>query len=51
MGNDILSFITGEKLPDSVSGFRAYSREALFEINVTSKFSYVIDTIIQSYKK
>lgn len=51
MGNNVLSFITGEKLPDSVSGFRAYSREALFEINVTSKFSYVIDTIIQSYKK
>lgn len=49
--NIILSFITWEKLPDSVSWFRAYSREALFEINVTSKFSYVIDTIIQSYKK
>ncbi|NRH21505.1 glycosyltransferase family 2 protein [Candidatus Gracilibacteria bacterium] len=51
MGNTVLSFITGERLPDSVSGFRAYSREALYEINVTSKFSYVIDTIIQSYKK
>lgn len=51
MGNVVLSFITGERLPDSVSGFRAYSRESLFEINVTSKFSYVIDTIIQSYKK
>jgi glycosyltransferase involved in cell wall biosynthesis len=51
LGNIVLSFITGEKLPDSVSGFRAYSREALFELNVTSKFSYVIDTIIQSYKK
>lgn len=34
-----------------MSGFRAYSREALFELNVTSKFSYVIDTIIQAYKK
>lgn len=51
MGNLILSFITWEKLLDSVSGFRAYSRDSLYEINVTSKFSYVIDTIIQSYKK
>lgn len=51
LGNIVLSFIVKEKLPDSVSGFRAYSREALFELNVTSKFSYVIDTIIQAYKK
>jgi glycosyltransferase involved in cell wall biosynthesis len=51
LGNVVLSFITGESLPDSVSGFRAYSRESLYELNVTSKFSYVIDTIIQSYKK
>ncbi len=49
--NVVLSFVVQEKLPDSVSGFRAYSRDALFELNVTSKFSYVIDTIIQSYKK
>lgn len=49
--NIVLSIITWEKLPDSVSGFRAYSRESLFELNVTSKFSYVIDTIIQAYKK
>lgn len=51
LGNIVLSFIVKEKLPDSVSGFRAYSRDALFELNVTSKFSYVIDTIIQAYKK
>lgn len=49
--NICLSFITWENLPDSVSGFRAYSRESLFELNVTTKFSYVIDTIIQAYKK
>lgn len=49
--NKVLSFIVNDKLPDSVSWFRAYSRESLFELNVTSKFSYVIDTIIQAYKK
>lgn len=51
MGNRVVSFVAGEKLPDSVSGFRAYSREALYEINVTSRFSYVVDTLIQIYKK
>lgn len=51
LGNHVLSFVVNEKLPDSVSGFRAYSRESLFELNVTTQFSYVIDTIIQAYKK
>lgn len=49
--NIVLSIITWETLHDSVSWFRAYSRESLYELNVTSKFSYVIDTIIQAYKK
>jgi small-conductance mechanosensitive channel len=51
LGNIVLSGIVNEKLPDSVSGFRAYSRESLFELNVTTRFSYVIDTIIQAFKK
>lgn len=51
IGNYVVSFVAGEEIPDSVSGFRAYSREALYEINVTSRFSYVVDTLIQAYKK
>lgn len=51
LGNSVLSFVVWETLPDSVSWFRAYSRESLFELNVTTRFSYVIDTIIQAYKK
>ncbi len=51
LGNRVISVVAGEKIPDSVSGFRAYSREALYEINVTSRFSYVVDTLIQAYKK
>lgn len=51
IGNWVVSFVAGESIPDSVSGFRAYSREALYEINVTSRFSYVVDTLIQIYKK
>lgn len=51
IGNHVVSFVAGERIPDSVSGFRAYSREALYEINITSRFSYVVDTLIQAYKK
>lgn len=51
LGNVVLSGMVQEHLPDSVSGFRAYSRESLFELNVTTRFSYVIDTIIQAFKK
>ncbi len=49
--NVIMTFFTGIAIPDAVSGFRAYSRESLEILNVTVRFSYVIDTILQAYKK
>ena len=51
LGSGVTSFLAGKKMADAVSGFRAYSREACLEINVISKFSYVLDTIIQATKK
>jgi glycosyltransferase involved in cell wall biosynthesis len=39
---------SGLKLPDAVSGFRAYSRDAAIRINVLSSFSYTIETVIQA---
>ena len=51
IGSGTVAFLAGVDVPDAVSGFRAYSREALFEINVTSEFSYVLDTVIQAAKK
>jgi len=51
LGNVVVGTLAGAKMPDSVSGFRAYSRESLYMLNVTSQFSYVIDTIIQAQKK
>jgi len=44
----VLSWTT---VPDSVSGFRAYSRESLLRLNVTSDFSYAVDTLIQAWNK
>lgn len=51
LGNWVVGSLAGNMMPDSVSWFRAYSRESLFALNVTSQFSYVIDTIIQAHKK
>lgn len=38
-------------VPDSVSGFRAYSKESLLRLNVTSDFSYAVDTLVQAWNK
>lgn len=38
-------------IPDTVSWFRAYSKESLLRINVVSRFSYCLDTIVQAGKK
>jgi glycosyltransferase involved in cell wall biosynthesis len=51
LGNVVMTFFTGIAIPDAVSGFRAYSKESLEILNVTVRFSYVIDTILQAYKK
>jgi len=50
-GNGVTRKILGSKAPDTVSGFRAYSKEAMLKINVVTRFSYVIDTIMQAVQK
>ncbi|MFA6098187.1 MAG: glycosyltransferase family 2 protein [Patescibacteria group bacterium] len=42
----LISFITGHKLYDVSCGFRAYSREALLNLNLFSKFTYTHETIL-----
>jgi glycosyltransferase involved in cell wall biosynthesis len=42
---------SGTKVPDAPSGFRAYSREAALRLNVVTKHSYTLETIIQAGKK
>lgn len=51
LGSATVRFLSGTQVPDSVSGFRAYSKEALLKLNVTSDFSYAIDTLIQAGSK
>lgn len=50
-GNGLTRRILGSNVPDTVSGFRAYSRDAMMRINVVTKFSYVLDTIMQAVQK
>jgi len=50
-GSSVVRYLSKTDVPDAVSGFRAYNREALLELNVLTKFSYCIDTIVQAGKK
>ncbi len=41
---------SGTAVPDTTSGFRAYNREAALQMQVVSKFTYTLETIIQAGK-
>lgn len=51
VGSQIVNFAAGTELPDAASGFRAYSRAALLELNPVTTFSYCMETIIQAGNK
>jgi glycosyltransferase involved in cell wall biosynthesis len=51
VGSDVVNRAAGTKLPDAASGFRAYSRNSLFRLNVVTQFSYCMETIIQAGNK
>lgn len=50
-GSSLVRYLSGTDVPDSVSWFRAYSRWALYRINITSDFSYAVDTLVQAGSK
>jgi len=51
IGSATVRKLSGTDVPDTVSGFRAFSREAAIRLNIISPFSYTIETIIQAGKK
>lgn len=52
VGSQVVNRAAGTKIPDAASGFRAYSRTALLKLNLVTKFSYTMETIIQAgYKR
>ena len=51
LGSGVVRKLAGVWVPDAVSGFRAFSREAAIRTNIVSPFSYTIETVIQAGKK
>lgn len=49
-GSWVVRQASGTDVPDASSGFRAYSREAALRLNVVSRFSYTLETLIQAGK-
>jgi glycosyltransferase involved in cell wall biosynthesis len=47
----ITSWVSGCKISDAQTGFRAFSREAALQLNVLSDYTYVQETIIQAVQK
>lgn len=51
LGSGVISRLLRSNVPDAVSGFRAFSREAAFKTNIVSPFSYTLETVIQADRK
>jgi glycosyltransferase involved in cell wall biosynthesis len=51
IGSQVVNIAAGTDLPDAASGFRAYSRNSLLELNTVTSFSYCMETIIQAGNK
>lgn len=50
-GSGVVRRLAGIWVPDTVSGFRAISRESAIRLNVLSSFSYTIEIVIQAGKR
>jgi len=51
LGSWAVRQVSNTTVPDTTSGFRAYTREAALRMTVVSEFSYTLESIIQAGKK
>ena len=51
LGSWVVRQVSGTNVPDTTSGFRAYTREAALRMMIVSEFSYTLESIIQAGKK
>lgn len=51
LGSSVVRLVSGTEIPDAPSGFRAYSRETAMQLNVVSRYTYTLETIIQAGHK
>jgi glycosyltransferase involved in cell wall biosynthesis len=47
-GSFVVRAVSGTKVPDAPSGFRAFTREAAMRLNVINAYTYTLETIIQA---
>jgi glycosyltransferase involved in cell wall biosynthesis len=54
-GNIVGSWVTrravGIDVSDATTGFRAFSRDALLRLNITSEFTYTLETLVEAARK
>lgn len=50
-GTAVVRLVSGAKVDDAPSGFRAFSRNAAVTLNVFSRYTYTLETIIQAGQK
>ncbi len=50
-GSSVVRWVSDTDVPDTVSGFRALSREAALRTFVTTDFSYTVENLIQAGKR
>jgi glycosyltransferase involved in cell wall biosynthesis len=51
LGSWVVRQVSNTTVPDTTSGFRAYTREAALRMHIVSEFSYTLESIIQAGKK
>ncbi len=51
VGSWVVRQVSNTRIPDTTSGFRAYTREAALRQTIVSDFSYTLESIIQAGKK
>ena len=51
LGSWTVRRISNTAVPDTTSGFRAYTREAALRMTIVSEFSYTLESIIQAGKR
>lgn len=50
-GTKVMNVASGTDIPDSTSGFRAYSKEAAIKMNLIGRFNFAMETTLQASHK
>lgn len=50
-GTGVVNIIAGSEIPDVISGFRAYSRDAAIRLNPVADYSWATETTIQASQR